>query len=260
MKTQEKVAIVTGAGGGIGRAVAARLARDGMHVVLVDQSEAALASVAELLAGEQARAGGALRTLRCQTDVGSESAVAACIEQVLATFGRSDVLVNNAGISPKKADGAKAYLTEISLAEWEQVMRVNLTSVFLMCRAAIPALQAQPGSAIVSISSSAALDGGILAASHYSASKGAVSALTRTLARELAPSGVRVNAVAPGRVATPMAKLSSDERNRAALARIPIGRFAEADEIADSVAYLASAQASYTTGVTLNVSGGYVMN
>lgn len=249
----KKVGIVTGAGGGIGRAIAMRLARDGARVVLVDIASDGI----EALAREIEQSGG--KALACRADVGKEADVSHCLERIIAEYGRVDLLVNNAGISPKKADGRKANLIEISLGEWEEVLRVNLTSTFLLCKASIPHMMRQGRGAIVSISSSAALDGGMLAATHYSASKGAVSAMTRTLAKEVAPHGIRVNAVAPGRVETPMAKLSSDERNRAALGRIPLGRFAEPDEIADSVAYLLSEQASYITGVTLNVSGGYVV-
>ncbi len=252
MIDREKVGIVTGAGAGIGRAIATRLAADGVRVALVD---IALQGIEEL-ARELDPRGESVVAIRA--DVGSESEVDVCVADVVSRFGRLDILVNNAGISPKKADGTKATLVEISLAEWEHVMRVNLTSTFLMCKATIPHIVQQVGGSIVSISSSAALDGGVLAATHYSASKGAVSAMTRTLAKELAPRGVRVNAVAPGRVATGMAKLSSPERNRAALDRIPLGRFAEPNEVADAVAFLTSDRASYVTGITLNVSGGYV--
>ncbi|MCC7040353.1 MAG: SDR family oxidoreductase [Burkholderiales bacterium] len=252
MIDREKVGIVTGAGAGIGRAIASRLAADGVRVALVD---IALQGIEEL-ARELDPRGESVVAIRA--DVGSESEVDACVADVVSRFGRLDILVNNAGISPKKADGTKATLVEISLAEWEHVLRVNLTSTFLMCKATIPHIVQQVGGSIVSISSSAALDGGVLAATHYAASKGAVSAMTRTLAKELAPRGVRVNAVAPGRVATGMAKLSSPERNRAALDRIPLGRFAEPNEVADAVAYLISDRASYVTGITLNVSGGYV--
>jgi|SRR5690625_3317185 len=254
MAVNKKVALVTGAGGGIGRAISLRLAKEGVRLVLVD----AVSEGIDELVKEIVSQGG--EAIACRTDVGDQAEVVHCVERAIAAYGHITMLVNNAGISPKKPNGAKANLTEISLAEWETVIRVNLTSVFLMCAATIPHMAEQEGAAIVSISSSAVLDGGMLAATHYSASKGAVSAMTRTLAKELAPQGIRVNAVAPGRVATPMAKLSSNERNQAALARIPIGRFAEPEEIADSVAYLLSDQATYITGITLNVSGGYVVN
>lgn len=252
MTTRDRVGIVTGAGAGIGRAIAERLAADGVRLALVDVASGGI----EQLAGELDPSG--TRAMACRADVGNEADVSSCVAEVMSRYGRVDILVNNAGISPKKADGTKATLTELSLAEWEEVMRVNLTSVFLMCRATIPHMLDQRGGSIVSISSSAALDGGVLAATHYSASKGAISAMTRTLAKEYAARGIRVNAVAPGRVATGMAKLSSPERNRASLERIPMGRLAEPREIADAVAYLTSDQATYVTGITLNVSGGYV--
>ena len=213
MTVNHKVGIVTGAGGGIGRAISFKLARQGMRLVLADVEPRGI----EALARELEQAGG--HVMPCCMDVGEERDVRSCLDRTIAHYGRVDALVNNAGISPKKPDGVKASLTEISLAEWEQVMKVNLTSVFLMCSASIPHMVRQGGGVIVSISSSAALDGGVLAAAHYTASKGAVSAMTRTLAKELAPQGIRVNAVAPGRVATPMAKLSSAERNQAALGR-----------------------------------------
>lgn len=251
---ERTVGLVTGAGSGIGRAISLVMARRRVSLVLVDVLPEGVSALAE----EICQSGG--EAIVCQADVGNQGDVNRCVERALEQYGQIDAVVNNAGVSPKKSNGTKAYLTEISLAEWEHVMRVNLTSVFLMCRACIPHMVARGRGAIVNISSSAALDGGFLAAAHYSASKGAVSALTRTLARELAPQGIRVNAVAPGRVATPMATLSSPERNQGALSRIPLGRFAEAEEIADSVAYLLSNQSSYITGVTLNVSGGYVVN
>ncbi len=254
MVHDQKVGVVTGAGGGIGQAISRNLASKGMRLVLVDMIPESIG----LLAQEIRQAGG--DAIQYCADVGNEVDVQSCLESTITKFGRIDILVNNAGISPKKVNGVKANLTEISLAEWENVMRVNLTSVFLMCRASIPHMISQGRGSIVNISSSAALDGGVLAATHYSASKGAVAAMTRTLSRELASYGIRVNAVAPGRVSTAMAKLSSNERNQAALSRIPIGRFAEPEEIADSVAYLLSDQASYITGTTLNVSGGYVVN
>jgi len=253
MADDSKVAIVTGAAGGIGRSISLKLAASGMRVALVDLAAPGIEQLAE-----EVRASGG-EAMSVPIDVSEETQVNDCIQAVIHRFGQIDCLVNNAGISPKKPSGTKAFLTEISLADWEHVLRVNLTSVFLMCKASVSHMIQRQSGAIVNISSSAALDGGVLAATHYSSSKGAVAALTRTLAKELAGQGIRVNAVAPGRVQTPMAKLSSPERNQAALARIPMGRFAQPEELADTIAYLLSEHASYITGTTLNVSGGYVV-
>lgn len=253
MAKDSRVAIVTGAGRGIGRSISLRLAAEGMRLALADVNADDIGELAD----EIRAAGG--QAMSVVTDVGDEAQVNACVKAVLDEFGQLDFLVNNAGVSYKKPNGMKATVTEISLAEWESVMRINVTGVFLMSRAAVQHMLERGSGAIVNISSSAALDGGMLAASHYSCSKGAVAAFTRTLAKELAGQGIRVNAVAPGRVETPMAKLSSSERNQAALARIPMGRFAQPDEIADAVAYLLSDQSSYVTGINLNVSGGYVI-
>lgn len=252
MPSENRVGIVTGAGRGIGRAIARKLAREKVKVAVVDIQEENLKELCEEIAAE----GG--QSFPFIASVAEEMDVARMVEATVERYGQIDILVNNAGISPKK-DGRKAYLVEISLEEWNEVIKVNLTSVFLCCKAVLPRMMERKNGAIVSISSSAALDGGFLAASHYVASKGAISAMTRTLAREGAPHGIRVNAVAPGRIQTPMALLTSQEKNQEAMQRIPMGRFGTTDDIADAVAYLASDESRYVTGVTLNVSGGYVL-
>jgi 3-oxoacyl-[acyl-carrier protein] reductase len=247
-----RVGIVTGAGRGIGRAIARKLAREKVKVAVVDIREENLKELCEEIAAE----GG--QSFPFVGSVAEEMDVARMVEATVERYGQIDILVNNAGISPKK-DGSKAYLVEIDLEEWNEVIKVNLTSVFLCCKAVLPRMMERKKGAIVSISSSAALDGGFLAASHYVASKGAISAMTRTLAREGAPYGIRVNAVAPGRIQTPMALLTSQEKNQAAMQRIPMSRFGTTDDVADAVAYLALDESRYITGVTLNVSGGYVL-
>ena len=252
MLLENKVAIVTGAGRGIGRAIALRLAQEGAILTICDIiEENAIAVCKELLDS-------GMRAFPFTGDVSNENHVKEMFETTLKRCERIDILVNNAGISPKK-EGRKANLTEISLDEWNKVIAVNLTSVFLCCKAVLPHFIERKGGRIINISSSSALDGGFLAAPHYVASKGGISSLTKALAREVAPFGITVNAVAPGRVESPMALLTSPERNKEALQRIPVGRFGSPEDIANSVLFLASEESQYITGITLNVSGGYVM-
>jgi 3-oxoacyl-[acyl-carrier protein] reductase len=253
MDLEAKIAIVTGAGRGIGREIALKLASEGAAVVIVDIDEKNVEGVYKEMT-EQGK-----RALPFIGDVSDEKDVKKLIEKARNEYGKIDILVNNAGISPKKG-GRKQNVIEISLDEWNQVLKVNLTSVFLCCKGVLPHFMEQRDGRIVNISSSAVFDGGFLAASHYVASKGGISALTRTLAREGASYGIRVNAVAPGRIQTPMALLTSDERNRETLSRIPLGRFGLPTDVADAVLYLVSDGSNYITGITLNLSGGYVIN
>ncbi len=253
MLLDDKVAIVTGAGRGIGEAIAERLARENAKLVVVDIEEDNVRKVCN----EIIKDGG--QAFPFKADVADEKAVASLVEAAKSHYGQIDILVNNAGISPKK-EGRKAFLIEIDLSEWTEVLRVNLTSVFLCCKAVLPSMMERKVGKIVNISSSAALDGGFLAASHYAASKGGVSALTRTLARQASTYAIRFNPIAPGRIQTPMALLTSAERNKEALSRIPLGRFGTPADVASAVTYLSSDISEYVTGITLNVSGGYVVN
>ncbi len=252
MLLENKVAIITGAGRGIGRAIALRLAQEGAILTICDIEEESIKTASK----ELINSGKQVLPFTC--DVSNGDNVQAMVETTINKYGKIDILVNNAGISPKK-EGRKPNLTEISIDEWNKVIAVNLTSVFLCSKAVLPYLIKQKAGWIINISSSAALDGGFLAAAHYVASKGGISAMTKSLAREVAPFGITVNAVAPGRVESPMAHLTSPERNIEALKRIPMGRFATPEEVANAVLFLASGQAQYITGITLNVSGGYVM-
>lgn len=252
MLLENKVAIVTGAGRGIGRAIALRLAQEGAILTICDIIEENAKAVCKELLDSGRRA------FPFTGDVSNENHVKEMVETAEKRCGGIDILVNNAGISPKK-EGRKANLIEISLDEWNNVMTVNLTSVFLCSKAVLPHFIERKAGRIINISSSSAIDGGLLAAPHYVASKGGISSLTKALAREVASLGITVNAVAPGRVQSPMTQLTSPERNREALQRIPVGRFGTPEDIANSVVFLASEEAQYITGITLNVSGGYVM-
>ena len=244
-----KAVLVTGASTGIGAALAKALGAQGAMVgVHYNSSKDAAEAVAKAVKD----AGGQAFLVRA--DASRSGEIARAVEDTAAAFGRLDGLVNNAG----GMVGRMAY-ADMDDAYYDKVMDLNGRSVIAASRAAIPHLKRQ-GGFIINTSSIAARNGASNGAGLYGSSKALVSNITRGMAKELVGFGIRVNAVAPGRVATPMAKLSSAERNQAALGRIPLGRFAEPDEIADSVVYLLSEQASYITGITLNVSGGYVVS
>lgn len=252
MLLENKVAIVTGAGRGIGRAIALRLAQEGAILIACDIEEESIKAVCKELI-ESGKQG-----LPFGCDVSNENNVRAMVETTIEKYAKIDILVNNAGISPKR-ENRKPNLTEIGLDEWNKVISINLTSVFLCCKAVLPYLIKQKAGWIINISSSAALDGGFRAGGHYVASKGGISAMTKSLAREVAPFGITVNAIAPGVVESLMAHTTSSEKNIETMKRIPIGRFATPGEVANAVLFLVSGQAQYVTGITLNVSGGYVM-
>lgn len=236
-------AFVTGAGAGIGEGVAIRLAAAGAAVACVDLDEEAAARVAaEIEAG-----GGPACAIRC--DVSDPPSVARAIEEAVSTLGGLDVLVNNAGIVKIQT------FEEMSLADWDRTFAVNLRSLFLTCQAALPHLCESAAGAIVNIASMAALRYTVPHVD-YAATKGGVVSFTRDLAFELAAHGIRVNAVAPGPVATGMMASISDEEVDRAEARFPLGRMGRPSDIAEAVAFLASSRASYITGATLPVTGG----
>jgi len=240
-----KVAVVTGGVSGIGAAVTNKLIAEGATVVAVDVAEATIAS----FSADHPAAGTALDTR--VLDVTDAAAVDAVIAAVVEKYGRLDVLVANAGIG---AGGAVADVTDKS---WRMVLAVDLDGVFHVARAALPHL-IKSGGSIVNTASISGL-GGDTGMAAYNAAKGAVVNLTRSMAVDYGHDGVRVNAVAPGPVATPLLIpiLESSERVRNTYAeRIPLGRVAQPEEIADAIVYLASPEASFITGVILPVDGG----
>jgi 2-hydroxycyclohexanecarboxyl-CoA dehydrogenase len=242
---EDRVAVVSGAGGGIGSAVAKRLAAEGAHVVVCDVAETEAAATA----GSIAASGGAASTL-C-FDLTDPSACTGAIERVVTERGRVDVLVNNAGVNRR---GDLLALTD---ADWRLTFAVNLDAIFHLCRAALPHMIAAGGGAIVNVASQWGLypvPGHIA----YNVSKAAVGSFTQNLARDYAPHGVRVNAVAPGDVHTPMvaAYLEHTGRTRADLdALVPFGRIGEPAEIAALVAFLASQEAPYLCGSVVEITG-----
>ena len=240
-----RVAIVTGAGRGIGRAIAERLAADGASVVVGDLDDAA---AGETVAAIEAAGGHALAV---HVDVTRPDDVAALAAAATDHFGGIDILVNNAGIlrSTKAA--------EVSPEEWHLVVDANLTGSFLCARAAYPALRDSGHGRIVNMASMAGRATSTLGGVHYTTAKAGVLGLSRHLAREWARDGITVNAVSPGIVDTPMVRDSTGaDRMVQVLAAIPMGRLADASEIAALVAFLASDEAAYITGANVDIHGG----
>jgi meso-butanediol dehydrogenase/(S,S)-butanediol dehydrogenase/diacetyl reductase len=249
--------LVTGAGQGIGRAIALRLAQDGANVAINDL---ALTNAQQVAAKVEAAG---RRSLTLVADVSSEKQVTEMFDRLLATFGRLDILVNNAGI------GTVRPILDFTEADWDREFDVNVKGVFLCARAAARQMTTQKGGKIINAASVA----GIRAAKHivpYCASKAAVILLTQGLALELASDGITVNAYAPGIIDTPMSAntnralaqhqgLTTEEVIQQRLSKIPLGRLGEPDDIANIVAFLASDDSNYITGQCFPVGGGLLM-
>lgn len=238
---ENKRAVVTGAGAGLGLAIAERLAVSGARVALWDRDAANLDRTTAAL-GPNARA--------IDVDVSSESAIADGLVKTLAEFGGIDVLVNNAGIS-----GPNMPTWEYPVEDWRRVLDINLTGVFLCCRAIVPHMIASGYGRIVNVASVAGKEGNPNAPA-YSASKAAVIALTKSLGKELARTGVVVNCVTPAAVRTAIFDQMSEEHVQFMLSKIPMGRFGEVDEVAALVGWLCTEECSFSTGAVFDLSGG----
>lgn len=241
-----KVAIVTGAGRGMGRAVALLLGREGAKVAVNDINGPSAKAVAE-----EVRLLGA-EAIDVPGDVSSAEDVSRAVEETISRFGRIDILVNNAGIS-----STTRPLETIGDDEWSKVMDVNLKGVFLFMRAVLPHMKTQKSGKIVNVSSSAGRSVSTFCGAHYTASKAGVLGLSRHAALEAAPFNVNVNAVAPGTIDTPMLREDASEERIAEEARsIPLGRLGTEEDEANLVAFLVSEEASFITGATIDINGG----
>lgn len=240
------VAVITGAGRGIGFEIAQRLAYAGARVGIVDISEPDLGHSVGRLSESGCQA------LALNADVSDPAQVKAVVEQVLGFWGRIDILVNNAGICPMTA------VMDITSEEWDRVLGINLKGAFLCCQAVIPGMRSQHSGKIINIASSAGQMGGIAVGLHYSASKAAILGLTKSLARMFAPE-IQVNAISPGTTESEMTRGWDENTVRNIVRQIPAGRLGRPSDIAAAVLFLASEEASFITGQTINVNGGLVM-
>ena len=240
-----RIAVVTGAAGTMGRAAARFLLEDGAQVALVDVDAAGLESAARLLGA---------RTLPVVCDIADAAAVREAHGRIESELGHVDILVNNAGI----LSNTKAEQTTDD--EWRRVPSINVDGAFYWSRAVLPGMKARKWGRIVNVCSLAAKTGGLTAGTAYATSKGALTSMTFSLARESAAHGVTVNGISPAYVKTPMIEGLGDDQRRQMLAQIPVGRVCEPDEFAHAVRFLASPLAGFITGEILDVNGGLHMD
>ncbi len=244
MRLKNKVAIITGAGQGVGRRIATRLAEEGCLVVVSDINEENAKTVADQINQTETKA------IAIKCDVSKKDEVDHLINSAIEKFGKLDILVNNAGIYPFK------NFSEMTEEEWDKVIDVNLKSLFLTSKAAASVMQ--DNSKIVNISSIASVVG-FRGLSHYCASKSGMNGFIRSIALELAPRKINVNGIAPGAINTPGASGGDEETNKQTIAMIPLGRKGEPVDIANAAVFMASNESNYITGQILVVDGGWTI-
>lgn len=246
---KDKVAIVTGAGRGIGREVALLLASEGANLVLNELDETLGKNVVEEIERNTQQ-----KAKLVIGDISQESVVETVVGKAMQEFGKLDILINNAGISPKLP------FWEISAEEYDRVMSINARSAFLLSKAAFEPMKQNGKGSIVNLSSLAGLIGTITSGVHYSASKGAIIAMTKTLAMQMGPYNINVNCVAPGRIDTAMTQMLSEDKIAKITESIPLGRLGTIQEVASVIVFLASDRSSYLTGNCVEITGGFLLS
>ncbi len=253
MRLAEKVALITGAGSGMGRVAAQMFAAEGARVVVAEFDDAAGAETTRLVTDEGGQAA------FVQADVSRDEDARRMVQEAVSAYGRLDVLYNNAGVMPE----ADHSVIDTDVDTWDRVMAVNVRGVFLGCKYAIPRMLEQGSGSIINISSFVALLGCSVPQDAYTASKGAVLSLTRSLAVQFGPQGVRSNAICPGPIETPLLMdwlLKDEAAKRLRLARNPTGRFGKPEDIVNLAVYLASDESRWTNGAAMVVDGGISVN
>lgn len=251
-KQGEKLAIVTGAAGGIGYGIAKELGKSGYEVAIIDVQKKLLETSVATLRQE------GLRVTGIAVDLSSDEELARIPLLLQDSFERMAVLVNNAGISPKHA-GKKLGTVDIPLEEWERVLKVNITAPFRLCQMTLPVMMRNGWGRIINISSKGARTPGGVAGIHYVTSKAGMLGFTRSLAKDYARYGITVNAIAPGRIESPMTSGSAADVQARMLESIPVGRIGLPREVGALAAFLASEEAAFITGTTIDINGGAVM-
>lgn len=248
--SDRRVALVTGGARGIGLEIVCRLLADGYQVAFVaTRAEHVERALGSLSCPED-------RLYAEVIDVTQQNEVERFVGRIRARWGDIATLVNNAGISPKRRDQNAPWLSQMSLDEWARVIDVNLKGPFILIRLLAPEMIAKGYGRIINIGSLAGRAMPLIAGPHYAASKAGLVGLTRAAARDLAPHGITVNCIAPGRILSDLTGPPETAVNRSALSRIPVGRFGTADEVAHIVAFLASPRAGFITGATIDITGG----